>query len=302
MPQLCTVCGDTLKPLYPEVRDPLTDELFAILTCKRCGLGHTVPQPADLSRYYAATYYGNRHGLTLRYCMRRRLRLVAAAVPEGAGRRLLDIGCGDGSFLLTASLAGWSVMGTELNPDPARRAGLDVREDIGQVAGEGQFDCITLWHTLEHMRDIPYMLRHVARLLKPDGKVIIAVPDFGGLQAKVFRGKWLHLDVPRHLYHFDADALRYALASCGFSVEQKWHQEFEYDLLGWSQSALNYIVPYPNVFLDSLAGKQSGRSTSTVAASFVLGAVLSVLALPLVALGTLAKRGGTLIVVAGKAG
>jgi SAM-dependent methyltransferase len=297
---MCNVCGDTLKPFYPDVRDPLTDELFAIFTCRRCGLGHTAPQPVDMGRYYAATYYGNRHGLTLRYCMRRRLRLVAAAVPEGAGRRLLDIGCGDGSFLLTATRAGWVVVGTELNPQPARRAGLDVREEISRVAGEGLFDCITMWHTLEHMRDIPSMLRHVERLLKPEGKVIIAVPDFGGLQARLFRKKWLHLDVPRHLYHFDADSLFFALASCCFSVEHKWHQEFEYDLLGWSQSALNCIMEHPNVFLDSLAGKLTGRSASTVAASFILGALLSVLALPLVAVGTLAKRGGTLIVVAGK--
>jgi SAM-dependent methyltransferase len=298
MPQPCTVCGDTLEPRYPQVRDPLTDEIFAVFTCRQCGLGHTLPQPADLNRYYAARYYGNRHGLTLRHCIKRRLGYVAAAVYDGTGKRLLDIGCGDGSFLLAASQAGWRVMGTELNPQPAREAGLDVREDVSQVADEGQFDCITMWHTLEHMRDIPSTLRHAARLLKPDGKLLIAVPDFGGLQARIFGERWLHIDVPRHLYHFDAGSLRYCLTSSGFSIQRKWHQEFEYDLLGWSQSALNYLAPQPNVFFDCFTGKQTDRSRFVAAYSYVLGTLLTVLALPALVAGTVAGRGGSLVALA----
>jgi hypothetical protein len=216
----------------------------------------------------------------------------------GKGKRLLDIGCGEGSFLLAAKQAGWNVMGTELNPQPARDSGLDVKTGVEEV--QGQFDCITMWHTLEHMQDIKSILAQVARLLRPDGRLLIAVPDNGGLQAKIFGHRWLHLDVPRHLYHFDAGTLKYCLESAGYTTVRQWHQEFDYDLLGWSQSASNCIMSHQNVFFDCLTGKQKTRSKWTTASGFVLGSVLSILALPFVAAGTLAGRGGTIVVAANR--
>ncbi len=296
----CNLCDGDLVTRFPEVRDPLTDEIFEIKRCACCGLGHTVPQPAELGRYYAARYYGNRHSFTARLCSARRMRFVGACAGRGDGKRLLDIGCGDGSFLLEARRAGWDVMGTELNPSMAGEAGLDVREDIALFGDEVKFHCITMWHTLEHMRDIPSMLWHAARLLAPEGRLVVAVPDWGGMQAKIFGPRWLHLDVPRHLYHFDAGALRRSLEAAGFALEREWHQEFEYDLLGFSQSALNYLMPYPNVFFDALTGKGGGHGWVATAAGLVLGPLLTVLALPLLAIGTLSGRGGTLIAVAKK--
>ncbi len=64
------------------------------------------------------------------------------------------VGCGDSSFLLAARRAGWNVMGTEINPYPARAVGLDVRHTLDQIDHTERFDCVTLWHSLEHMRDI----------------------------------------------------------------------------------------------------------------------------------------------------
>ena len=294
----CIVCGGALEAHFPEVRDPLTGETFSVVSCTQCNLGQTTPQPDDLGRYYGPRYYGNRHGLTLRHCISRRLGFINAALPDGEGRRLLDIGCADGSFLLEARQAGWDVTGTELDPLTARQAGLDVRGEISELREGAPFDCITMWHTLEHMRDIPRMLTNVAGLLKPEGRLIIAVPDFGGMQAQLFGPKWLHVDVPRHLYHFTAGSLRHALANAGFSVQRTWHQEFEYDLLGWSQSALNYLMSEPNVFFDALTGKQGKTGGFARLCACLLGALLTLLSLPALALGTLLGRGGSLIVVA----
>jgi SAM-dependent methyltransferase len=300
MIQTCTVCGNTLAPRFPRVLDPITRETFAIHACTGCGLGHTVPQPDDLSRYYGPLYHGSRHGFTSRYCTLRRLRFLSSARAAESGRRLLDIGCGDGSFLLAARDAGWEVMGTEMNPAPARSAGLDIREAIGQVPHDAAFDCITMWHSLEHMRDIRATLSQVSALLKPTGKLLIAVPDAGGLQAGLFRHQWLHLDVPRHLYHFDAGSLSHCLRSAGFTPQYWWHQELEYDLMGWSQSALNTLFPVPNVFLDSLMGKPRKAGFAITAASVVIGSILSALFLPAVPAGTLVHRGGTLVVAAAR--
>lgn len=298
MPQTCNVCGDKLITRFPKILDPITNKKFAIHKCAGCGLGHTVPQPENLSRYYGSIYYGNRHGFTSGYCTRRRLRFVASAINEETGKRLLDIGCGDGSFLLAARDAGWEVMGTEINPDLARAAGLNVREEIEQLSDCTPFDFITMWHSLEHMRDIKSTLSQLSKLLKPNGKLLIAVPDNGGLQSKVFKHRWLHLDVPRHLYHFDYDSLSFCLRRNGFTIQHQWHQELEYDLIGWSQSTLNYFFPIPNVFFNYLTGKQRNLSTLLNISNFVLGSVLTALSLPAVAAGTLFSRGGTLITVA----
>jgi len=300
MHQTCHACGGSLVPRFSSTLDPVTRESFAIHTCAGCGFGHTVPQPESLGRYYGDTYHGNRHGLTARFCTGRRLGFVAAAMEgqTGSGRRLLDVGCGDGSFLLAARSAGWEVTGTEMNPALARRAGLDVREGFESLTDCAPFDCVTLWHSLEHMRDIRATLVHVSGLLKPDGRLIVAVPDNGGFQARVFRQRWLHLDVPRHLYHFTDRSLTICLERAGFSVQRRWHQELEYDLLGWSQSALNWLFPCPNLFFCQLTGKPVQAGLLCKAASYVSGLLLTALALPAVALGTRFGRGGTLVAVA----
>ena len=298
-PSNCDACGGALKVRFPVVNDPQTREDFAIAACERCGLGHTTPQPEDLKPYYGSTYHGGRHGFTARYCMRRRLRLVTAAAGEAVENgRLLDVGCGDGAFLLAAQARGWSVVGTEMNPALARAAGLDVRETIDETLALAPFDCITLWHSLEHMRNPRATLQSLARLLVPGGLLIVAVPDAGGLQARLFGAHWFHLDVPRHLYHFNQRSLKHLLESAGFAIIRRWHQEFEYDLLGWSQSALNLLMPEPNIFFNRLTGRDTEAVKSLAAASYALGFTLSALALPANAVGTLSRRGGTLIVAA----
>jgi SAM-dependent methyltransferase len=219
---------------------------------------------------------------------------------EKTGKRLLDIGCGDGSFLLVAKDAGWDVMGTEINSDLARTTGLNVKEKIEQIYDFAPFDCITMWHSLEHMRDINATLFQLSKLLKSNGKLLIAVPDNGGFQSKAFRHKWLHLDVPRHLFHFDACSLSFCLKRAGFHIQHQWYQELEYDLIGWSQSALNCFCSIPNVYFDCITGKHKQKNISTLLniSNFVLGSLLTVLFLPAVAVGTLFGRGGTLMSVA----
>jgi SAM-dependent methyltransferase len=223
------------------------------------------------------------------------LGLVHSHAKATGGQSLLDVGCGEGTFLLAARKTGWNVSGTEMNPGPAREHGLEVRTDLVAFQGTNEFDCITLWHSLEHMRNPQEVLHSIHRLLKPDGWLFMAVPDAGGWQAKSFGRDWLHLDVPRHLYHFNRRSLHLLHRRCGFQVREEHHQEFEYDLLGWSQSALNKVFPTRNLFFRQLMGKAEGSSAAERAANWLAGPLLSAIALPATWLGTACKRGGTLI-------
>lgn len=294
----CRICDGALVSFLCDVADSLTGERFSIDRCSRCGVGQTLPWPDDLERYYAS-YHGNRHGLAAAYCVGRRMRLLHDAARAGGGKRLLDIGCGDGSFLAAAKKAGWHASGTELKPRAARSLGLDVRCGIEQFdLGEG-FDCVTLWHSLEHLRDPLGTLSQARDRLAPQGVVLVAVPDNGGWQARIFGRHWLHLDVPRHLFHFDQRSLDGLLERAGLTPRRHWHQEIEYDLLGWSQSALNAVGPAPNVFFHSLIGKPVAAGKLVKAAHLGGGAVLSAAAVPLVVVCGWLHRGGTLIAAAG---
>ena len=90
------------------------------------------------------------------------------------------------------------------------------------------------------MKDIKSNLQLIAGRLAPQGLLIIAIPNNDSLQARLFGPRWLHLDVPRHLYHTDPGSLRFSLETAGFHVYKSRHDETEYNLIRWSQSAMNY--------------------------------------------------------------
>ncbi|HWB12498.1 MAG TPA: class I SAM-dependent methyltransferase [Pirellulales bacterium] len=226
------------------------------------------------------------------------MRLLRRIAGNGEGKRLLDIGCGDGHFLLEAQRRGWQVSGTEIEPEQGRSHGLDIRAAVEEFGPDERFDCVTLWHSLEHLPKPLDTLHRVNELLKPGGDLLISVPDASGFQARLFGRHWLHLDVPRHLFHFNWQSLSRLLERSGFVIGGHWHHEIEYDLIGWSQSALNLVASEPNIFLYSLIRKPVRASSMLRAFHFGLGSVLTAAALPLAAISSFMHRGGTLIVAA----
>ncbi len=290
----CTLCGLETTVSMQNVLDPNTHEGFSIRRCDRCQLGHTDPEPKDLDSYYDGRYYGGRHWITRRYCAWRRMRVITLSSQHQKPGLLADIGCGDGSFLLEARGRGWRVIGTEINARiPAK--GLEIwgsLEDLGRL---GPFDCITLWHSLEHLRDPLGGLRKLRELLKPDGRLIVAVPNAWGAQARLFQRHWLHLDVPRHLHHFSPRSLERALTLAGFDLRQMWHHEVEYDVFGWMQSALNAVFAEPNILFDWLTRRRPRASRGMVGLNIALGVCLFPIAFFLTVVTTLLASGGTII-------
>lgn len=292
----CVTCGGECNSSLENVRDAITRQTFGIRRCTSCGLGITVPRPSDLHPHYES-YYGTRHGVTAEFRHERRLSLVANVMGRREGR-LLDIGCGDGHFLKIAREAGFHVLGTERNPEPARQQGIEVVRDLNELSQPGIFDCVTLWHSLEHVEDPRTLLARIRVLLRPGGQIIVAVPNAGGIQAKLFGRHWLHLDVPRHLYHFNSKALLCLLEAENFRVMQTWHGELEYDVMGWAQSTLNAIGTQQNAFLQMMMGRKAKASMPYNATIMFAGFILSATSIPLAYFCALAKSGATLVMVA----
>jgi 2-polyprenyl-3-methyl-5-hydroxy-6-metoxy-1,4-benzoquinol methylase len=128
------------------------------------------------------------------------------------GQKLLDIGCGNGTFLILAHEAGWDVTGIDPDPkavDAARQRGLDVAVGSLQLyAGMSNcFDAITLSHVIEHLHQPDQMIQMVYRLLKPGGIVFIDTPNIESKGAKFWGSHWRGLETPRHLAIFSPTAL-----------------------------------------------------------------------------------------------
>jgi SAM-dependent methyltransferase len=141
---------------------------------------------------------------------------------KSARKRLLDLGCGNGSFLLRARSAGWIVVGADFDQkavEVARGQGLDVRlggvEELDPI--DEQFDVITLAHVIEHVPNPVGVLQACYSLLKPGGCLWIETPNIASEGHRLFGSSWRGLEPPRHLVLFTLESMRNALRAAGFS-------------------------------------------------------------------------------------
>lgn len=126
---------------------------------------------------------------------------------------LLDVGCGNGRYLLTMRSLGWQVQGVELSEDGlkvCRSAGLDVHHGdlLSASLAANSFDVVTARHLIEHVPDPHSFMAELARVLKPGGKLIIETPNSDALGRAYLGPKWFANDVPRHLILFSPTSLR----------------------------------------------------------------------------------------------
>ncbi len=144
------------------------------------------------------------------------------AQPQG---KLLDVGCGNGSFLATMQRLGWEVAGVEPDPKSANigREQLGLAVTVGTLEEASflpdSFHCITAHQTIEHMHDPISFLKESFRLLRPGGTLVVTTPNIPSLGHRVFRGSWRGLEPPRHLYLFSPKALGTCVEKVGYQLE-----------------------------------------------------------------------------------
>jgi len=161
---------------------------------------------------------------------------------EGDGK-LLDYGCGGGGYLRRMSDRGWNVAGMDVSDsavEACKKAGFEVRagsDPRAQYEAES-FDVVTLWHVLEHVPSPTETLRQVRSVLKPNGKLVLGLPNFGSWIAQELGPYWYALDLPRHVNHFTPDTIGAMLRKTGFRIERIHFPKFGPTV----QGSLRYLV------------------------------------------------------------
>lgn len=159
----------------------------------------------------------------LRRVLDRQYRNIPKVPKEGG--LLLDIGCGNGSFLTLARSCGWNVIG--LDPDPkaveyAKSQDLDVKQGGIEYFREmsNRFDVITMNHVIEHLHEPAKVIEECYALLKPGGQLWIETPNIDSFGHEYFGKNWRGLESPRHLVIFNYKSLNQILKNAGFNTSE----------------------------------------------------------------------------------
>ncbi len=224
MNKKCPWCDSDNNHQFLKLKDYfLTQEDFEILECNDCKLLFTTPCPAPdkIGDYYKSEDYLS-HNDEKKSLFARIYNIVKktniknkfniAVGNKQSAVRILDIGCGVGDFLNYAKEKGCKITGIEPNDDARKIAEKKLNTKVFSPAElenlpDNSFDVITMWHVLEHVADLKTEIHHLQRLLKNDGRLILALPNYKSFDAEYYKDKWAAYDVPRHLNHFSRTSI-----------------------------------------------------------------------------------------------
>jgi SAM-dependent methyltransferase len=240
----CPACGTETARVLFSATDRLyrtTTKVFQIIECRNCRLIrlHPQPSPTELRDYYPPDYWfvpestaaGRLEQVYRRFVLRDHLHFVERAIRDSEEDGLvLDVGCGGGLFLhMLRQRTGARVAGLDFSLEAAhvawRRSGVPAICATLARAPIAASSCsaITMFHVLEHLYDPGAYIEAAHRLLKPDGRLIVQVPNAACWQFLVLGERWNGIDAPRHLIDFRRSDLDSLLDQCGFEVLRHKH-------------------------------------------------------------------------------
>lgn len=248
----CPCCGKSAISYALSAKDhTVSKQEFEIWHCADCTARFTqnAPDKQEIGKYYQSedyishtdtkkgfinSLYHRVRNLTL--ASKQKLINKSTKLQKG---RLLDIGAGTAAFLHKMKQSGWDVEGLE--PDSLAREnakqlyGLDLKtsEQLFELPAQS-FDAITMWHVLEHVHDLHEYVDQLKLLLKPEGRIFIAVPNYTSFDAGYYKHFWAAYDVPRHLYHFSPTSITQLLLRHGLQlkgIKAMWFDSFYVSML-----------------------------------------------------------------------
>ncbi len=300
-------CGGKEAALLTEIT--MNQDRFPLVRCNKCGVYALYPAPDDqtLLKYYSSEYYGKSRekfagpiARMVSHFQGGRARSVSRIVKPGG--KILDVGCGNGGFLLQMKSRGYEVEGTEWTEQSAQR--IPQKSKIPVHTGdlldldlpEKEYDAITAWHVFEHLRKPNETLEKIRLLLKPGGYFILSLPNHESWQAENFGRHWFHLDPPRHLHGFGPKSLKVLLRKHRFKTRRLSTWSLEQNPYGYIQSMLNAWGYPTNRAYDVLKRTSREKFSNQLLDLFLVGMLVLPAAVE-TGISSITGRGATMMLV-----
>lgn len=304
MLDVCPICKkNNIEPdfLSAQALDTYHSEKYVYGKCRECDVLILLnpPDAEDEVDYTASGYYQRTQAKgrwlvdnLMAVFMAYRIRLVQKLTGNVnlKGKSLLDIGCGKGKFLTSAKREYALVSGLEPTVRSFEFARFALGDDVQnkmmskELFPSDTFDIVTMWHVFEHIPDPSSMLDACATVLRPDGVLVIAVPNYKGLVAKIGGATWFNLDPPRHVIHYCPSSLTCLLEKNGFEVVETNHSYPELTFLSGLQTLLNKLPITKNFLFNYLKRNSQAMPPSvrqytvdglfTIAGSIILAPIV----------------------------
>lgn len=296
----CGCCGLTTKSLpLNSCDDYITGHTFSLYRCDNCSVVFTYPIPKTLETYYPREYrkYGSSTMKVLSLLYHRKAREWTRKLKPTSSKSVLEIGCGPGIMLNAFQQLGWDTLGLERNEEMARNArisfGLNVKScALSELNTSEKFDLIILYNVLEHLTDPSEILKECSKRLTDSGILLITVPNYNCWQ-RIFGGKyWLHLDVPRHLFHFERSSIGKVLQYTNLNVSHMRASSLMLDYYGWIETSISLMGFGRNIITRWLSGLKQPLIPQFLA--LFLAPIVGILVLPIVFLSVIFKRSALL--------
>jgi SAM-dependent methyltransferase len=243
----CPACGELGGTTLLRSPDRFhgRSDLYELIQCSACSLVRldNPPEPAEMARHYGESYDRAIAGAGENSPGRWRDRIATLSHYKESGGAILDLGCSTGSFLSDLPGKDWKRYGIEMSAESASRAkelcGAEIF--VGNILDApfepGSFDAITCFHVFEHLYEPKMVLAKVSEWLKPGGIFYLMVPNIDSAGARIFRSYWYALELPRHLFHYSPQSLRYLATAAGLDeVSLTTHREV------FIEYSMHYVV------------------------------------------------------------
>jgi len=250
----CVLCGGkNLKSIYKTYdRHYGMKGEFNIDQCQSCSLVFLNPMPSEeyLTSLYPKTYYSYQDFYDkksfLRNFYRNYLLKIGTLDPHfDSPGKIVDVGCGSGKFLYAMKKKGWEVYGVEVNENAAKlgneleQLNIHPGDLLTSKFDDDFFDYVRSNHSFEHMTNPEPVLEEMHRILKPDGKLLIGVPNIDSFNGRFFKKYWWYLGAPVHTFNYSVATLSKMLEKHGFVVEKVSYNGDYTGVLGSFQIFLN---------------------------------------------------------------
>lgn len=240
--EVCAVCDSTGASPAWCAHDSLlgASEEYSYVRCDTCGTIRMSPRPLFEVRRQAYPdefplydwAMGRKQPVTEERIGRYRDQIEQINRRQRPGR-LLDVGCGDGYFMLGMKQRGWDPRGIEINEAVAAygrdQLGLDIVAGAEDgVDWDGPYDCITLMGVIEDVDDPNDILSRCRDNLDDGGLLVVQTHNIASWEARFFKSDWFNVEAPRHVWHFSPATLERLLEKNHFSQSGLLHYSADY--------------------------------------------------------------------------